>query len=115
MLLSVVDDLLGAEPGAWFCTGWPLFWLWPAWTGWTGWTGLWVWLGLVDGLEASMLLPMLLPSCRRLMCRTTAVALKACWRWEGNRTRSRDVMKLKGSVCQRELIMSFHHGKTKIL
>lgn len=91
-MLSVVDDLLGAEPDAWLCTGWPLFW--PAWPAWTG----LAWLGLLGGLEASMLLPMLLPSCRRLMCRTTAVALKACWRRGGNRTRTRDVTNLRGSL-----------------
>lgn len=43
----------------------------------------WLWfpcagLGWPGGLEASMLLPMLLPSCSRLMWRTTAVALNAC-------------------------------------
>lgn len=87
MLLSVEEVLLAAVLGLWPCAAWPVFWLWAGWF-WPAWLWLWlwagfcVWLGLVGGLEASMLLPMLLPSCSRLMCRTTAVALNACW-WEG--------------------------------
>lgn len=84
MLLSVDDVLLAAVLGPWLCgAAWPLFWVWAGWL-WPAWTGFCAWLGLFGGLEASMLLPMLLPSCSRLMCRTTAVALNACWREEGN-------------------------------
>lgn len=83
MLLSMEDVLLAAVLGLWFCAAWPVFWLWAGWL-WPAWAGFCAWLGLVGGLEASMLLPMLLPSCSRLMCRTTAVALNACWREKGN-------------------------------
>lgn len=85
MLLSMEEVLLAAELVLWLCAAWPVFWLWAGWF-WPAWLWLWagfcVWLGLVGGLEVSMLLPMLLPSCSRLMCRTTTVALNACWREE---------------------------------
>lgn len=69
LALSMEDVLLPAEL---------MLWSWPAWS-WL-WEGFCAWLlGLLAGLEASMLLPMLLPSCSLLMCRTTAVALNACW------------------------------------
>lgn len=84
MLLSVVEVLLAAMLVLGLCA---VFWLWAEWF-WPAWIGLpagfCAWLGLFGGLEASMLLPMLLPSCSRLMCRTTAVALNACWREDGN-------------------------------
>lgn len=87
MLLSMEVALLAAVFALWLCAAWPVFWLWAGWF-WPAWLWLWaglcVWLGLLCGLEASMLLPMLLPSCSRLMCRTTAVALNACWREVGN-------------------------------
>ena len=79
MLLSVEEVLLAAVLVLWPCAAWPAFWLWAGWF-WPAWTGFCVWLGLFGWLEVSMLLPMLLPSCSRLMCRTTAVALNACWR-----------------------------------
>lgn len=56
------------------------FWLAAVWVAFGGGAD-WLWfggLGLHEGLEASALLPMLLPSCSRLMWRTTAVALNAC-------------------------------------
>lgn len=83
MLLSTAELLLPVLLGFWLCPAWLLFWFWPAWF-WF-WAGLWVWPDL--GLEPSVLLPMLLLSCRRLMWRTTAVALKACCGESGVRER----------------------------
>lgn len=75
-MLSKEADLLAGALGFWPGAVWLEFWDGADWL-WFPCTGL-GWPGLHGGLEASTLLPMLLPSCSRLMWRTTAVALNAC-------------------------------------